>query len=258
MPFLEYHRAKHNTYEALMTKFTPICLQSLLLLFALLSGCSADDKDDLPVVIPGSEDGTPGPKIPEGFNVLTPNYLGFKVKTTDDTLEAFVDKQCVGQTAGTFFSMGSYSEKQDLHFCLDLFARPEQKTFETICLDCKDKINITNAYVGVVTDKSSKGVADISVITIIETADLIRTRCQASTFGDTMRASYGNNSISKAVQEQLLSLQLDDGVCSSVKLENFQDLTSVTMSDWHYDTNLERVARFALTRVDLQSRSSAE
>jgi hypothetical protein len=221
---------------------------------SLITGCSAEDKKTLPEQEPGSGDQAPEPKIPDGFNVLTPNYLGFKVYDNELSLDEFVSGQCAGQAAGAFFSMESYAEKQELRFCLDFFARPESDTFETICLDCKEKINISNVYVGIVTDKSQKGVADISFITIVETADFIRTNCEATTFGDTMKASYGNNTVSKAVLEQWLSLQLDDGVCNSVKLDNYQDLLNVTMTDWNYDTNIERAARFALTRIDLQGR----
>ena len=236
-------------------KFTKILLQALFV-FSLLTACSADDKDEDLEKGPGTGDGTPGPKIPEGFNVLTPNYLGFLVNDTDETLDMFAEKKCAGQPAGTFFSMAYYGEKHDLHFCLDLFARPERANYETVCLDCKDMVNITNTYVGIVTDKSSKGVADISFITIVETPDLIRTRCESSDFGDTMRAGYGNNNVSKSVQEQWLSLQLEDGVCTNVKLDNYQDLQNVTMSEWAYETADERVARFGLTRIELQGREA--
>jgi hypothetical protein len=227
----------------------------LAVAFSPFAGCSEDkDKDEkADRVDPGSADGQPQAKIPDGFNVLTPNYLGLKQQAEDSTQYSneFLEEQCEGRNPGDFFSFRSkYSEYDDLHFCLGPFTRPENDNRIKVCIDCRSKIDVQNLYVGIVTDKGKNGVADISVITITETADFVRPDCDASDFNDdALRASWGGSVVSKSILEQMLSLQTDDGVCSDVRLADYRQLQSVTMEDWN-----DRKAEFTLTPVTLEGR----
>lgn len=227
----------------------------LVMGFAAFSGCS-DDKDDDETanqVDPGSADGQPQARIPDGFNVLTPNYLGLKQKPEDSTQYEgdFFIEQCDGKSPGDFFVYRSTrSEYDNLLFCLGPFTRPESENYIKICVDCRSKIDVQNLYVGIVTDKGKNGVADISVITITETAEFVRPDCDASDFNDdALRASWGGSVVSKTILEQMLSLQTDDGVCSDVRLADYRQLQNVTMEDWN-----DRKAEFSLTPVTLEGR----
>lgn len=221
-------------------------------------GCRAleDDKPGTETPGPTSDDGTVAQKTPEGFSVIEPHYLGLKQDAEDSKLtdSEFLESQCAGQAVGSFFSALSYSDDHSLYFCLGPFARPENSNYEQVCVDCRDKINLTNLYVGIATDKILTGVADVSMVVIAETADFIRSSCEGSNFSsETLTAGYGNKAVNKLIMEQMLTLQQDSGVCSNVRLHSYQNLQNIFMETW-----FDRSASFALSRVELEGRQPAE
>ena len=229
----------------------PLGLAALCFLGAIFIGCGKAKKADEPTASSG--DAIAGSGIPEGFAVVAPNYLGFKVNPDATVSESeFAAKECDGQEVGAFFSVKhDYNDEQGLRFCLGSFASPDSPNSIEKCIDCATKVAVTNLYIGVTTDKTANGVADASFIAITETATMIRTQCYNTDFGDytNLTSGYGDYSVSKAVPEQVVSLQRGRGVCSSVKLDDATNLQDVTMANY-----AGRKATFALTAVTLTGR----